>query len=142
LLEDLLMRRTATVSADPGEGVRVPSDCLAELGLGEGARVVVEAIPGRLLLTPYWDVQAVGADLGEIARDLEEVRGRLLQLAGLLPETAVPEAAESALGPLKAESAGADLLGTLECILADDLEPALAKLQEAVALTRELGASS
>jgi hypothetical protein len=132
------MRRTATLSSTPNEEVRLPADCLAELGLGEGARVVIEAIPGRLLLTAYWDARAVGADLGEIARDLEALRSRLLRLAGLLPEPAVPEAAEAALAPL---DAGADLLGTLECILADDLEPALAKLREAVALTREPGTS-
>src|SRR3954452_17076888 len=105
------MRRTATLSSTPNEEVRLPADCLAELGLGEGARVVVEAIPGRLLLTAYWDAQAVGADLGEIARDLEEVRGRLLRLAGLLPAPAATEAAEPVLALL---NAGGALLGTLE----------------------------
>src|SRR5262249_45668760 len=124
--EEVVMRRQATVVSSPDEEMRVPPGCLAELGLGEGARVVVEVTPGRLLLTPYWDAQAVRADLDGIARDLTEVRRRLRRVMGLLPEPAEPAASAEA---------GAELLGTLECLLADDLDPALAKLQQAVALS-------
>jgi glutathione S-transferase len=121
------MRRYGTLfSASEEEEIRVPAECLAELGLAEGARVVVEAVPGRLLVTPYWDAQAVRADLDAIARGLAGLRGRLRRVAGLLPP---PADADSA-----AADPGADLLGTLECILVDDLEPALAKLRQAVAL--------
>ncbi|HZF14182.1 MAG TPA: hypothetical protein VFE33_35750 [Thermoanaerobaculia bacterium] len=120
-----MIRRHATIFATGEEEVRVPPGCLAELGLAEGARVVVEAAPGRLLLTPYWDVQAVRADLHAIARDLAEVGSRLRRVTGLLPEPAEPAGAAEV---------GADLLGTLECLLADDLDPALAKLQDAMGL--------
>jgi antitoxin component of MazEF toxin-antitoxin module len=126
-----VIRRQATIFSAPEEEVRVPPGCLAELGLGEGARVVVEVAPGRLLLTPYWDAAAVRADLHSIARDLAEVRRRLRRVTSLLPEPAEPDgAAEGAEST--AEVGGADLLGTLECLLADDLDPALAKLQEAL----------
>jgi len=126
-----VIRRQATIfAAVTEEEVRVPAGCLAELGLGEGARVVVEAAPGRLLLTPDWDVQAVRADLHAIARDLTEARGRLRRVTGLLPEPAEPS---------DAAQVDADLLGTLECLLADDLEPALAKIQEAIGLLQEEG---
>lgn len=126
-----MIRRYATIlAAGKEDEVRVPPGCLAELGLDAGARVVVEAAPGRFLLTPAWDVQAVRADLDAIARDLAEAGRRLRRLTGLLPEPAEPaDAAE----------VGADLLGTLECLLADDLDPALAKLRDAMGLLQELG---
>jgi hypothetical protein len=148
-----MVRRYAAVFPAAGEEMRVPQECLAEMGLAQGTRVVVEATPGRLLLTPFWDVQAVRSDLGAIARDLAAIRGRLRRVAGLLPGPSgaglpnpvisvtpeMPEMPETLETPEMAE-VGADLLGTLECILADDLEPALAKLQEAVAVTLgELG---
>jgi hypothetical protein len=123
-----MVRRYAAVFPAVGEEVRVPPECLAEMGLAEGERVVVEVMPGKLLFTTFWDVQAVRSALGGIARDLAEVRARLRHVAGLLPEP--PEAGEAAVSDL-----GADLLGTIEVILADDLEPALTKLQEAVAVT-------
>src|SRR5262245_3939307 len=100
-----MVRRYAAVFPAAGEEVRVPSDCLAEMGLTEGERVVVEATPGKLLFTAFWDVQAVRSALGGIARDLAEVRTRLRHVAGLLPEPMEGEAAVSELA--------ADLLGTL-----------------------------
>ena len=128
-----MMRRYAAVFPAADGEVRVPQECLAELGLAQGTRVVLEATPGRLLLTPFWDVETVRADLGAIARDLDEIRGRLRRVTGLLPET--PPQPSEPPEPPEVAAVGADLLGTLECILADDLDPALAKLQEAVAVT-------
>lgn len=145
-----MVRKYAAVFAARGEEIRVPAECLVEMGLAEGERMVVEALPGRLFLTPFWDAQAVRGDLREIARDLEAIRSRLRRVAGVLPDLSgsaeeeepfpgfpAAGAAAGAAGPPVASgaaAAAADLLGTLECILADDIEPALAKLLEAVAL--------
>jgi hypothetical protein len=126
-----MMRKYASVFPSRGEEVRIPSECLAEMGIAEGARVVLETRPGRLLLTPFWDLRTVHSDLGTITSELEEVRARLRRVARLLPEPAESPALETP----EMFAVGIDLLGTLECILADDLEPALAKLQEAVTLT-------
>ncbi len=128
-----MVRRYAVVVPSEGEEVRIPAECLAEMGVVLGARVAVETMPGRLLLTPFWDVQAVRSDLGTIAHDLEAIRARLRRVAGLLPEAA--EEPEEAVAAPALFELGADLLGTLECILADDLGSALAKLDEAVTLT-------
>jgi antitoxin component of MazEF toxin-antitoxin module len=129
-----MVRRYATVFPSRGEEVRLPPECLAEMGLAEGTRVVLEASPGRLLLTPFWDLPTVRSDLGTITDDLKEVRARLRRVAGRLPaptESSEPERPDTP----EMFAVGLDLLGTLECILADDLEPALAKLQEVVVLT-------
>lgn len=129
-----MVRRYAEVFPSRGEEVRLPPECLAVLGLAEGTRVVLEAGPGRLLLTPFWDLPAVRSDLGTITDDLREVRARLRRVTGLLPaptEDSDPERSDTQ----EMFAVGLDLLGTLECILADDLEPALAKLQEVVVLT-------
>jgi antitoxin component of MazEF toxin-antitoxin module len=126
-----MVRKVASVFPSRGEEVRLPPECLTEMGIAEGARVVLETRSGRLLLTPFWDVRTVHSDLGTIASELEEIRARLRRVARLLPESAESPAPETP----EMFAVGIDLLGTLECILADDLEPALAKLQEAVTLT-------
>jgi hypothetical protein len=131
----MVRRYVAVFPVAGGEELRVPSEYLAEMGVAPGARVVLEAAPGRILLSTFWDVQKVRSDLGAIARDLEEIRGRLRRVAGLLPELTGGGAAKMAEETPEIAEVGADLLGTLECILADDVEPALAKLQEAVAIT-------
>jgi antitoxin component of MazEF toxin-antitoxin module len=132
-----MVRKYAAVFPARGEEVRLPPECLAEMGLVEGTRVVLEASPGRLLLTPFWDVRAVRSDLGTIATELEEIRARLRRVAGLLPKPLADAEPDRTDGtdPTEMFAVGIDLLGTLECLLADDLEPALAKLQEAVTLT-------
>jgi hypothetical protein len=136
--EMMMVRRSMEIfptEGDRRDEVRVPPECLAEMGIAPGTRVVVEATPGRLLLSTFWDAREVRSDLGAIARDLEEIRGRLRRVAGLLPEPRAAGTAEPTPGTPEISEVGADLLGTLECILADDIEPALVKLQEAVATT-------
>jgi len=130
-----MVRRYAAVFPAEDEELRVPPECLAEMGVAPGTRVVLEATRGRILLSTFWDVQTVRSDLGTIARDLEEIRGRLRRVAGLLPEPGGMGTAKIPEEAPEIATVGADLLGTLECILADDVEPALAKLQEAVAIT-------
>ncbi|HTQ80639.1 MAG TPA: hypothetical protein VMM92_11625 [Thermoanaerobaculia bacterium] len=131
-----MVRRHAVVFATQGEEMGVPADCLAAMGFAPGERVTVEASPGRLQLTPFWDAEAMRADLRGLALDLESLSARLREVAGRLPE---PPNDADLPSPLDLNAVGTELLGALECILADDLEPALAKLRDAVDLT--LGAA-
>jgi antitoxin component of MazEF toxin-antitoxin module len=127
-----MLRRPVTVHAALENEVRIPADCLAEMGVPEGGPASVQAARGRLVLVTPRSVRQVQAELWELARGLEDLRDRLTEMCRELPEP--PDPMLRAEVPADVE---ADIQGTLECVVSDDLDPAIEKLRAAAAVTAQ-----
>ena len=127
-----MRRRPVTVRSAPENQVRVPADCLDELGFAEGGRASVQVSRGRLVLTAPREVREVQSELGQLARELESLRDRIAEVVGELPEPA-----DAVLRAEVPADIGTDLLGTLEVVLNDDIDPAIRKLRAAATVTDE-----
>jgi hypothetical protein len=127
-----MRRRPVTVRSAPENQVRVPADCLAEMGFAEGGPASVQVSRGRLVLTAPREIREVQSELGQLARELESLRDRLAEVVGELPEPA-----DAVLRAEMPADVGTDLLGTLEVVLNDDIDPAIQKLHAAATVTDE-----
>lgn len=118
-----MVKRVKVFTEESGR-LEVPADCLAELGVPSGEWATVRAAPGRLVITPAGALGDLTAEVGSVARELDAVRTRLRDLAVGMA-AAVPADYEG--------GRETEILGTLQCVLADAIEPALAMLGEAAA---------
>ena len=125
-------RKRVILRSAPEDQVHVPAELLAAMRVADGGAVSAQASPGRLVLTAPREIGEVQSELGRVARELQGLRDRLADMAGELPEPA--EAVLRAEVPPDVET---DVLGTLEVVLNDDLDPALRKLRAAASVTPE-----
>ena len=125
-------RKRVILRSAPEDQVHVPAELLAAMRVADGGTVSAQVSPGRLVLTAPREIGEVQSELGRVARELQGLRDRLADMAGELPEPA--EAVLRAEVPPDVES---DVLGTLEVVLNDDIDPALRKLRAAAAVTPE-----
>lgn len=107
-------------------------EALSAAGLTEGARLLARLSPGRLSAGPFPvpdDVQGrcrlLGADLADFAE-------RVRELSASLPEPPAEGLAEKS-----PETVESSIQGTLQCVLADDLEPAIRSFLEAGGVSQE-----
>lgn len=123
------MQRIFTVTYAAGEeGLRLPESLQAELQLADGAPAVARVSRGCLMVLPWLDTPGIRMKVVDLALELEAVQERMATLARSLPD--VP-ADEDAVLP------EAEILGTLECVLADDLGPAIRKLRQTAEMAEE-----
>jgi hypothetical protein len=104
---------------------------LKRYGLAPGQEVVVRFRPERLEIRPRNTPEEVRQKLKGAVQELRSLRERIQGWTLELPAVS-DEALESG------ETLEGELLGMLECLLADDLEPAIRKLESA----DELGPAS
>jgi len=104
--------------------LRVPGSLSPALHLREGTQVVVRASRGCLLVLPEVDTKGLRARVAELAAELEAVQGRILEIAHTLPD--LPGGLLGGEDPLSEEL---EILGTLECVVGDDIQPAIQKLR-------------
>jgi hypothetical protein len=95
---------------------------LERSGFGPGQRVLVRFGPGRLQVLPFTTTQEVRDGLALVAKDLRLLEARIRELLIRLP-TLSDEQLETG------ETLEGELQGLLECLLADDVVPALRKLE-------------
>ncbi len=95
---------------------------LERFGFGLEAPVVLRFSDERLEIRPLHTPRAIRDKLRQAARDLREFTERMRGFARDLP--AGPEEEQGAEAARQGE-----LLGMLECLLADDLDPAVQKLE-------------
>jgi hypothetical protein len=81
-----------------------------------------------------WTVARAQAALGEVACQLLAVVDRLEAIHGALP--APPDIDDRQEGR-KPYDVTTDVLGTIECVLEDDLRPAIEELQRSAQVTEE-----
>lgn|GEM_PF-5392922 len=98
---------------DEGE-LRLPDDCLAALGLTEGARGTVRVSGERLVLTPDLEIRHAREELAEVAAELEGAEEEIRRLARGIKRT---------------PGAMPDVVAALECLLQDELLPAIRQLR-------------
>jgi hypothetical protein len=125
-------RKPVPVHASPQNEVRVPADWLPELGIAEGEPASPQLARGRLVLTRLPDLPGVQSRLSSIAERLEVLRDELAETARELPEPLEPLSGAEA-----AADAESDVLGTIECLLSDEFDPAIRKLRAVAAATHE-----
>ena len=123
-------RRPVTVHAAPENEVHFPSAWLSELGFAVGQPATVEVARGRLVLTRQSDIRGVQNELTAVADGLQGLRDRLAAAALQLPEPAESGGSE---GP----DLEGDMLGTIECVIGDEIDPAIRKLRVAAGITPE-----
>jgi hypothetical protein len=97
---------------------------LERFGFGLEAPVVLRFSDGRLEIRPLNTPRAIREKLRKAAGDLREFTERIRRFARELP--AGPDDA-----PETGEAREGELLGMLECLIADDLDPAVQKLESA-----------
>jgi hypothetical protein len=95
---------------------------LRRFGFQEDQKVSVLFAPDRLIIRPRGMPDAIREKLLLAAKDLQEIRDRMEELRRQLPPV-LDEDLEAE------ESAEGELLGLLECLIADDLDPALQKMR-------------
>lgn len=78
------------------------------------------------------DVRALQKRTGEAADELAGIRHRLLDIVSGLPEPAVDVLENEAPADVETE-----LLGAVECVVNDDIDPAIRKLRAASQVTAE-----
>lgn len=148
-----MKRRTVTVgrcirTSDGGWNRRRPSATpmvrlrgrwLERLGFAEGRKYSVEALHGSLTLTlaerpPRREYSPEEAQhlVANLARRLEEIRTLLVEIRDGLPRS--PEEDRMLEGEIPSDLA-TELYGTIECVLEDDLQPAIEELLKASQLT-------
>jgi len=117
-----MLRRTVRVRKAQGEGeLRLPEDCLSALGLEEGTRGTVMVSPERLVLTPHLPAGHAREQLAVVAGELEIAEEELRRLARGLRRD--PDSTD-------------ETVAVLECLLQDELLPAIRQLWE---LARPMG---
>lgn len=104
---------------------------LERFRLGDGQEVRVRLTDERLEIRPRRDVEDVQDGLGDLELQLRKLARSLRTLRSHLPE---PETREGDAGSASLES---DLAIAIDCLLADDIRPALEHLESAVRLTPE-----
>ena len=122
-----MLRKPVTLRvAEEGE-IRLPRECLAGLGLGAGSRGMVQVFQQRMLLVPLLEVPEVQMEIAAFAEEMETGVGALERLLGGMPRKLEGQTS----GPEAGADVGADVRAALECVLHDDLRPAIRKLREA-----------
>ena len=148
-----MKRRTVTVGRcstfkDPGWNphpsptapmVRLRGRWLAREGFREGEKYSVDALPGTLSLTlaerpPRREYSPEEAQLllGNLARRLGELKALLEEIRDGLPRS--PEEDRMLEGEIPSDLA-TELYGSIDCVVDDDLEPAIKQLTEAATLS-------
>ncbi|HKI02111.1 MAG TPA: hypothetical protein VKK31_09030 [Thermoanaerobaculia bacterium] len=96
-------------------------------GFEEGQGVVMRLAPERLEIRPRRSPEAIRDKLLGAAGEVKELRERILAFMKDLPQASDEELEED--GSLEGE-----LLGMLECLVEDNLTPAIVKLESVVKL--------
>lgn len=107
-------------------------EALSVAGLAAGTRLLVRLSPGRLSAGPFPEPDDVRGRCRLLAADLGDFAERVRELHARLPPP--PEEVLAEEGPETVESS---VQGTLECVLADSLEPAIRSLLEAAGVSQE-----
>lgn len=104
---------------------------LERFRFGDGQEVRVKVTDERLEIRPRRDLVDVQDGLGDAALQLRTIERRIRTLRSHLPE---PQAGESAEGSPTVES---EVAVAIDCLLKDELLPAIAQLETAAGLTPE-----
>lgn len=96
---------------------------LERFGFRPGQKVLVRFGQQRLQVLPCNTTQEVRDDLALAARELRQLAGRMRELLIRLPTVSDEQ--------LENETLEGELQGLLECLLADDVGPAIRKLESA-----------
>jgi hypothetical protein len=97
---------------------------LERFGFQSGQQVVVRFARGRVEIRPRGTPEAVKERLKLKARDLRDLADQMRDLARELPGAGGDPLAEGS------EGLEEELVALVECLLADNLEPAIRKLEE------------
>jgi hypothetical protein len=97
---------------------------LERFGFQSGQPVTIRFVRGRVEIRPRVTPEAARGRLKLAARDLRELAGKMKELARQLPA-----AGGSIEGADGAESLEEELVAMVECLLADNLEPAIRRLE-------------
>jgi len=111
--------------AEEGE-IRLPRECLKGLGLDAGSRGMVQVSQQRMVLVPLVEVPEVKMEIAAFAEEMETGAVALERLLGGMPRNLL-----GLSGAEPGEEEGAEVRAALECVLHDDLRPAIRKLREA-----------
>ncbi|MFL6192786.1 MAG: hypothetical protein ACJ75H_01345 [Thermoanaerobaculia bacterium] len=119
------LKRTGTAMCFPvGKSLTL---ALRRFGFEPGLEVILRFEKERVEICPRHSLEQVRKGLDSAARELKELRDRIQAYGRALP----PAPDENPESP---ETLEAELLGLLECLLADDLDPAISKLQSVAEL--------
>jgi hypothetical protein len=124
---------TASVGEKKGAPILVlRGKYLAELGFRTGRRVEIVAARGRILISPSQEMeaQAVQMVLRRALRAVDKLRDLCMLVWAKLPEA--PDEMLEGNVPMDLRS---EIKGILECLVADDLDLAMDKLERAIHLT-------
>jgi hypothetical protein len=122
--EDKMLRKRVTLRvAEEGE-IQLPRECLKGLGLDAGSRGMVQVFQQRMLLVPLLEVPEVRREIAAFAEEMETGVTALDRLLSGMPR-------RLGGGSEDGTEEGAEVRAALECILHDDLRPAIRKLREA-----------
>lgn len=99
------------------------SAALKRFGFRPGQAVLVRFAEEKLEIRPRNSPREIQEKLKIAGEELRQFRGRMKDLVGELPAESDEDELE---GTLEGE-----LLGCLQCLIADDLDPAIRKLEEA-----------
>jgi hypothetical protein len=127
-----MLRKPVTLRvAEEGE-IRLPRECLKGLGLDAGSRGMVQVFQQRMLLVPLLEMPEVQMEIAAFAEEMETGAAALDRLLSGMPRR---------LGGAENDpEIGAEVRAALECVLHDDLRPAIRKLREAAGVAEADGA--
>jgi hypothetical protein len=119
LTEVTTVKKRGRCSAFPWEE---PGLALKRFGFAPDQPVVVRFSEQRLEIRPVGSLGAVRDEMLHSVEELQTFRDRMQGLLGILPHVTDEELETDA-------TPGGELLGTLECLISDDLDPAIRKLR-------------
>jgi len=122
--ESMLKRQGSVLCLPVGRSLDL---ALRRHGFEPGQSVILRFALERLEIRPRNTTEEIRDKLLSAAEEIKSFKARMLAFARDLPPVSDEE-------PEEAETLEGDLLGMLECLVADDLEPAIAKLESVTRL--------
>lgn len=107
-------------------------EALSAVGLADGVRLLARLSPGRLSAGPFPEPDGVQGRCRLLGADLADFAERVRELHASLPDPPAEVLAEKS-----PETVESSIQGILECVLADDLEPAIRSFLEAGGISQE-----
>ena len=122
--ESKLERQGAVLCLPVGRSLEL---ALKRHGFEPGQSVILRFAPERLEIRPRKTTEEIRGKLLSAAEEIKSFKERMLAFARDLPQVSDEELEEDA-------TLEGELLGMLECLVSDDLDPAIAKLESVTRL--------